>query len=145
LKIRAQTSQKQCAKQAAFQAVITFRPSGLKSCENLKNSQLGTDEGGSNSVQKLGGRVIQLTRLNDQPLVVNSDLIKLVENAHDTVLTLITGEKIVVRERVEEVIERVIQFRRSVLAGMPLAGANLAALTPQTEDADRSMGGTSRG
>ena len=69
--------------------------------------------------------MIQLTRLNDQPLVVNSDLIKLVENAHDTVLTLITGEKIVVRERVEEVIDRVIQFRRSVLAGMPFAGANL--------------------
>jgi flagellar protein FlbD len=88
--------------------------------------------------------VIQLTRLNDQPLVVNSDLIKLVENAHDTVLTLITGEKIVVREQVEEVIDRVIQFRRSVLAGMPLAGANLAALSPQSEDG-KSMGGTSRG
>jgi flagellar protein FlbD len=88
--------------------------------------------------------VIQLTRLNDQPLVVNSDLIKLVENAHDTVLTLITGEKIVVREQVEDVIERVIQFRRSVLAGMPLAGANLAALSPKAEDV-KPMGGTSRG
>jgi flagellar protein FlbD len=88
--------------------------------------------------------VIQLTRLNDQPLVVNSDLIKLVENAHDTVLTLITGEKIVVREQVEEVIDRVIQFRRSVLAGMPLAGANLAALSPKIED-DKAVGGTSRG
>jgi flagellar protein FlbD len=76
--------------------------------------------------------------------VVNSDLIKLVENAHDTVLTLITGEKIVVREQVEEVIDRVIQFRRSVLAGMPLAGANLAALSPPAEDG-KSMGGTSRG
>jgi flagellar protein FlbD len=88
--------------------------------------------------------VIQLTRLNDQPLVVNSDLIKLVENAHDTVLTLISGEKIVVRERVEEVIDRIIQFRRSVLTGMPLAGANLAALSPQIEDG-KPMGGTSRG
>jgi flagellar protein FlbD len=88
--------------------------------------------------------LIQLTRLNDQPLVVNSDLIKLVENAHDTVLTLITGEKIVVREPVEEVIERVIRFRRSVLAGMPLAGSNLAALNPRVEDA-KPVGGTSRG
>jgi flagellar protein FlbD len=82
--------------------------------------------------------VIQLTRLNDRPLVVNSDLIKLIENAndHDTVLTLINGEKIVVRERVPEVIERVIGFRRSVLAGMPISGANLALLTsPQDQSA----------
>ncbi len=86
-----------------------------------------------------------MTRLNDQPLVVNSDLIKLVENAHDTVLTLITGEKIVVRERVQEVIDRVIAFRRSVLVGMPQAGANLAALTPRAENDDPAAGGTSRG
>jgi flagellar protein FlbD len=79
--------------------------------------------------------------------VVNSDLIKLVENAHDTVLTLITGEKIVVRERVEEVIDRVIAFRRSVLAGMPLAGANLAALAPKIEEENNapSAGGPVRG
>ena len=69
--------------------------------------------------------MIQLTRLNYQPLAVNSDLIKFVENAHDTVLTLVNGEKIVVRERVEEVIERVIEFRRAVLSGLPSAGANL--------------------
>ena len=37
--------------------------------------------------------MIQLTRLNNHPLIVNSDLIKLVETAPDTVLTLVTGEK----------------------------------------------------
>jgi flagellar protein FlbD len=67
--------------------------------------------------------VIQLTRLNNEPLTVNSDLIKFVEGAHDTVLTLINGEKIVVRERVEQVIERVIQFRRAVLTGLPMMTA----------------------
>ena len=64
--------------------------------------------------------MIQLTRLNNEPLTVNSDLIKFVESAHDTVLTLINGEKIVVRERVEQVIERVIQFRRAILSGLPM-------------------------
>src|SRR5213594_4706302 len=59
--------------------------------------------------------MIQLTRLNKHPLAVNSDLIKFVEQAPDTVITLVTGEKIVVRESVEEVLKRVIQFRRSVL------------------------------
>jgi flagellar protein FlbD len=94
--------------------------------------------------------VIQLTRLNDRPLVVNSDLIKLIENAndHDTVLTLISGEKIVVREHVPEVIERIVQFRRSVLAGMPISGANLALLTQppdQTTIETGAQAGVSRG
>ena len=37
--------------------------------------------------------MIQLTRLNNSPLTVNSDLIKFVEQAPDTVITLLTGEK----------------------------------------------------
>ena len=42
--------------------------------------------------------MIELTRLNSNPLVVNSDLIQYVESAPDTTLTLINGEKVVVRE-----------------------------------------------
>ena len=64
--------------------------------------------------------MIQLTRLNNKPLVVNSDLIKFVEQAPDTLVTLITGEKIVVLEKVAEVLARVIEFRRSVLQGLSL-------------------------
>lgn len=64
--------------------------------------------------------MIKLTRLNNQPLVLNSDLIKCVENAPDTVLTLVTGEKIIVRETTEQVLERVIAFRRAILAGLPV-------------------------
>jgi len=69
--------------------------------------------------------VIQLTRLNNTPLAVNSDLVKFVEAAPDTVITLITGEKVVVRESIAQVIERIIQFRCSVLAGLPSVGANV--------------------
>jgi flagellar protein FlbD len=54
--------------------------------------------------------MIHLTRLNNQPLVVNADLIKFIENAPDTVITLLTGEKIVVRESVDEVLRRVGEF-----------------------------------
>ncbi len=61
--------------------------------------------------------MIQLTRLNNARLAVNCDLIKYVEEAPDTVLTLVSGEKLVVRETTEQVIERVRQFRRSILAG----------------------------
>lgn len=62
--------------------------------------------------------MIRLTRLNNQPLVVNSDLIKCVENAPDTVLTLVTGEKIIVRESTDQVLQRVIEFRRAILASL---------------------------
>jgi len=72
--------------------------------------------------------MIQLTRLNNHPLVVNSDLIKFVEQAPDTVITLVSGEKIVVRESAQDVLERVVQFRRSVLQGVRLWGDNTSAL-----------------
>jgi flagellar protein FlbD len=71
--------------------------------------------------------MIQLTRLNNHPLVVNSDLIKFVEQAPDTVITLVNGDKIVVRESAQDVLERVVQFRRSVLQGMTPYGENRPA------------------
>lgn len=61
--------------------------------------------------------MIQLTRLNNQPLMVNSDLIKFVERSPDTVITLVNGEKILVRENPAEVRERIVEFRREVLQG----------------------------
>jgi flagellar protein FlbD len=62
--------------------------------------------------------VIHLTRLNSQAFAINSDLIKFIENAPDTVLTLTNGEKIIVRESTEQVVERIIAFRRAVIAGL---------------------------
>ena len=73
--------------------------------------------------------MIQLTRLNNHPLVVNSDLIKFVEQAPDTVLTLLSGEKIVVLESARDVLERVVQFRRSVLQEPMLRPETGSALT----------------
>jgi flagellar protein FlbD len=74
--------------------------------------------------------MIQLTRLNNHPMVVNSDLIKFVEQAPDTVITLVNGDKIVVRESAQDVLERVIQFRRSVLQGIMLCGDSRSAFPP---------------
>ena len=64
--------------------------------------------------------MIQLTRLNNTRLAVNSDLIKFVEEAPDTVITLLNGEKLVVRETTAEVIECVRRFRRSILLSEPI-------------------------
>ncbi len=80
--------------------------------------------------------MIQLTRLNHSRLAINSDLIKFVEAAPDTVLTLVTGEKVVVRETPGEVIERVREFRRSILCGAHAAVALVVGqgLQPGIED-----------
>ena len=58
--------------------------------------------------------MITVTRLNHTPIVINPDLIVFIEETPDTIITLANGEKIVVQEKVVEVIKRVIQFRRSV-------------------------------
>ncbi len=78
--------------------------------------------------------MIRLTRLNNQPLMVNSDLIKFVEQSPDTLITLITGEKIVVRESAEDVLARLIEFRRSVLQGLSFAWDGSSAHTPKLEN-----------
>jgi len=70
--------------------------------------------------------MIELTRLNGQPFVINSDLIKLIENAPDTVISLVNGEKIVVRETREQILERTVQFRRRVLDGLDLNFSGMA-------------------
>lgn len=59
--------------------------------------------------------MIAVTRLNHAPLVLNSDLIEYIESTPDTVITLTTGQKIVVSESASEIVERVIAFRRSLL------------------------------
>jgi len=66
--------------------------------------------------------MIQLTRLNQKPLTVNSDLIKFVENTPDTVITLVSGEKFVVLESAETITEKVVEFRRRLLDGLLFNG-----------------------
>src|SRR5271170_7093909 len=72
--------------------------------------------------------MIELTRLNGSPLAINCDLIKYAEAAPDTVLTLITGEKLVVLEPCKEVSQRTLDYRASVLRqAWPEAASSLSA------------------
>ncbi len=59
--------------------------------------------------------MIQLTRLNHVPLVLNSDLIEHIESTPDTVIALTTGQKIMVLETAGEVVRRVVEYRRLIL------------------------------
>ena len=63
--------------------------------------------------------MIHLTRINRVPLVLNPDLIEHFEATPDTVISLTTGEKCLVLESPDTVVERITYFRRSVV-GQPL-------------------------
>jgi flagellar protein FlbD len=64
--------------------------------------------------------MIRLTRIKGDPLVLNSDLIEHIEMTPDTVITLTTGQKFMVLEPSEEIIARVIEFRRAVRDSGPV-------------------------
>ena len=56
--------------------------------------------------------MIKLTRLNETEIVVNADQIKYVESTPDTIITLMNNEKILVIDSMDEVIRKVVEFRR---------------------------------
>jgi flagellar protein FlbD len=67
-------------------------------------------------MSKRGIKMIKVTRLNGSYMVINSDLIEFVEETPDTVITMTTGKKIVVKENVDEIIQRVIEYKQKILA-----------------------------
>ena len=62
--------------------------------------------------------MIELTRLNGRPIMLNSDLIKTAEASPDTMITLITGEKLIVQEECDVVVERILAWRSRLLAAI---------------------------
>jgi flagellar protein FlbD len=57
--------------------------------------------------------VIKLTRLDGEVFVLNAELIRYVEGQADTFVTLTTGERLVVRERLDEVMQRAVSYQQS--------------------------------
>ena len=58
--------------------------------------------------------MIQLTRLNDRAFVLNAEQIKTIESTPDTLITLLNGDQILVKEPLEDVVRRAIDFGRSI-------------------------------
>lgn len=58
--------------------------------------------------------MITVTRLDQRVVVLNADLIKMLEATPDTIVTLINGDTMVLRESVEEIVRRVIDYQRQV-------------------------------
>jgi len=58
--------------------------------------------------------MIRVMLLNGQELIINAELIEAIESAHDTIVTLTTGRKITVQDSSEELVDKVIAYRRFV-------------------------------
>jgi len=58
--------------------------------------------------------MIDLRLINGTHIILNSDLIEFIEATPDTVISLSTGKKLIVKETVDEIIEKVIAFRRRI-------------------------------
>lgn len=59
--------------------------------------------------------MIELSRFDGSTFYVNPDLIEYLEARPDTVITLTTDKKLIVKERPQQVIDRIVQFRRRLL------------------------------
>lgn len=55
--------------------------------------------------------MIKLTKFDKKPLIINSDAIETIEETPDTVVTLVTGKKFLVIESIDEILEKVIQYK----------------------------------
>ncbi|GAC1404073.1 MAG: flagellar FlbD family protein [Candidatus Velthaea sp.] len=63
--------------------------------------------------------MIALRRLNNQPIMVNADLIESLESTPDTVVTLTSGNKLIVRDRMDEIQDKIIEYKRKIHAAIP--------------------------
>jgi flagellar protein FlbD len=77
--------------------------------------------------------MIKLTRLDGEQFVLNADLIRYVERRPDTFITLTSGERIVVGESMDEVVERAVRYQQQKhFFPMPAAVPSAQALAPSS-------------
>lgn len=63
--------------------------------------------------------MIQVTRLDDTPMVVNVEMIQSFRATPDTVITFTSNEKMMVKEAVGEILKRIVAYQRAIHGGIP--------------------------
>ena len=56
--------------------------------------------------------MISITKLNDHEMIINCDLIELIEETPDTTITMTTGRKVIIKEPVSSVLEKIETFKK---------------------------------
>jgi len=72
------------------------------------------DDSTGNVFEGIGDSMIIITKINDKELVINSDLIETIESTPDTTITMTTGRKFIAKEAVNEIMEKVVEFRQRI-------------------------------
>jgi flagellar protein FlbD len=84
--------------------------------------------------------MIRLHRLNGVAVVVNAELIDTIEaHGRETVISIVTGNHIVVTESIDEVVERCLEYRRTVYVGATYLPSFLKAEPAPTEGRSRKL------
>jgi len=65
--------------------------------------------------------MINVTRLNNARIVINADMIQSLKAAPDTIITFTNNDRLMVREAVEEISDKIMAYRKSVNNSMPVA------------------------
>ena len=64
--------------------------------------------------------MVKLTKINGQEFFINSDLMEFIESTPDTIISLTTGKKVIIKETAEEVIEKIIEYKSKALRNWEL-------------------------
>lgn len=56
--------------------------------------------------------MVRLTRLDGTPMILNADLIRFIESLPDTYVTLTNGDRVIVRESVDAVMDRAVEYQQ---------------------------------
>lgn len=67
-------------------------------------------------ISKRGIKMIEVTRLNDKKILINAELIEKVEESPDTVITLTSGNKVIVKESRQEIKNLVISYKKEIFS-----------------------------
>ncbi|MCT4596355.1 MAG: flagellar FlbD family protein [Vallitalea sp.] len=59
--------------------------------------------------------MIYITKLNSEEIVINSDLIEVIEETPNTIITLTTGKKIIVQDSSKEIVKKIIAYKRKLI------------------------------
>ena len=72
--------------------------------------------------------MIQVTRINNQAIILNSDLIEQIEMVPDTTIALTNGQRLFVQETAEEIVARIVEFRQRIMQGLEVRALSCPAV-----------------
>jgi flagellar protein FlbD len=68
-------------------------------------------------IRNTGGLMIKLTGLNKKEFILNAEIIEKIEVVPETLITLVNGKKYLVLESADEVIDKVLRYKRKIFTG----------------------------